>query len=379
MPIEAGPGVVIVDANSRPDRRAAANENGPGRMQLTLVSDIEKEGVILARAGESLMLSVNPSDTSDQNKEIDTYLGGYSPFGFIADLVSPVVLVDQEKARRRDFADDNVFEPVDTKTGRKGAINEIEHASNTTPYETEEHALAAFIPYAAETEAVKLYNVKAAHAKMISDKMGLSREVRVFDKLTDTTNWHADNRTTLVAGDKWNDGADKNPRFDLQARIEASASPVTGIVMNPTVLFWLLSDAEVRASMRQMMGDNAADQVLSRAAASQQIETVHLTGFPPITVAPAQKKVGGSRQYILGDDVLLLSQPGGGLPTDGSSIATCYTFRTKGRSGTGWTTNEYIPQGSHGLESGTMMESGYKETTFFASNISGGLIKDVLS
>ena len=59
-------------------------------------------------------------------------------------------------------------------------------------------------------------------------------------------------------------------------------------------------------------------------------------------------------------------------------INTALTFRVRGPSGTGVTTNEWQPMG-RGLNKGTMLETGYYEDDVIISNIAGGVIKDVLS
>ncbi len=345
-----------------------------GFRQLILAEAVEGIG----RAGDLVTLSVQPSDTSDQLAEIDTYLGGYSVFAFTADLVAPIAVVKKEKGKRRDFSKENAFEVVPTEVGRQGAINEIQHGSATTDYETMEHALACFIPWASESDAVEAYDVRAAHSRLLADKLLLSREVKVWNFVTTLNNWATTNRTSLTANFKWDNGSTKNPRKDLHDRIEASAQPVTGIFMNPTVGFWFLSDTEVRAYLKQMMGDNAPPADLARAADSQGYMKFELVGYPPIHICPAKKLSAGNLVYCLGDDVVLSSSPPSGVPIDGMTSASCLTFRHRGKSGTGWVTNEYIPQG-RGLNGGRMLETGYGETVFMGSNIAGGLIKDVLS
>lgn len=372
--VSAGPGAVITGPgiDSRPE--VIRGTDGPRKITLRLA-----EGSAAGREGELITLAVNPSDTSDQLKEIDTWLGGFENFGYLADQIAPVVLVDQEKARRRDFALENVFERVDTRTGRRGAINELEHMSETQPYETTEYALAAYIPYASEAEAVALYNVKLAHSQTISEKLALDREARVMDFMTTLANWEPGNRTTILAAGKWNGGASSDPLADLHARIRASAGRVTAIVMNEDAAFYFLAHPKVQAYMRQHMGDNAPSPELSRAPQAQAVTTFTLVGYPPIVVSAAKvlNKSTGALDPVLGPDVLLISQPPG-VPVDGTKMATAVTFRTKGRSGTGWTSNEFIPQTGGGLEKGTMLEAGYKEVTFFGSNRCGGLIKSVI-
>src|SRR5690606_12536013 len=120
-----------------------------------------------------------------------------------------------------------------------------------------------------------------------------------------------------------------------------------------------------------MYGDNAPPADVMTAAIGQEVTTINVLGLPPIVVAPAQRlNSSGVLEYILGDDVVLLSNPTSGTPNDGTRMASALTFRTRGRGGNGWTKNEYIPQSNRGgLEKGVMMEAGYKEIDFLPSNI----------
>lgn len=354
----------------------------PGYMNFRLVEDAKgQNGELLGKAGEVVTLAVMPADVTNQTEELDTYLGGYVPFEFAADLVSKVVLVDKEAANRRDFSKENAFEEVDVTAGRFGAIKQIDHRSETGSYRVKDYALATYIPWATENDAMALYNVRAAAGETIGWKLALAREVRIFTALTTTSNWATANYTSILAAGKWNTGGSKNPRADIHARIKASAQPVTDIFMNPDVAFYLLGETDFRAYMKQMLGDAApgVDVAAAAQAGSAGVQTFTVPGLPPFHICPAKKLnlSTGALDYVLGNHVVLVTnQPG--VPRDGNRIATHYTYRTKGRSGTGIVTNEYIPQGK-GINGGTMFEMGYSEDAFFASNIAGGLIYDVLS
>lgn len=353
-------------------------------VQLKLASPITVGGQVVHQAGELITMAVVPADVTNQTEELNTYLGGYQPFGFAADMAVPIVLVDKEKGTRRDFSLENAFEQVNVKTGRQGAINEVQHLSETTSYATEENALSAFVPWSAENDASPLYRVEQASGEMLVDKLALSREVEAWALLTTLTNWNTANRTSLTASHgtlAWDDGSAKNPLAQLRAGNDASAQQVTDIFMNNVVAGHFLSDTEVRATLRQYMGDNAPPASLAQAAQSEnKLIKVELAaiGLPPVTICPAKRLVAGALTHILGDDVVMTSKPPGKMPLDGSRIATAYTFRVKGPSGTGITTNRYIPQG-RGLNGGIMLETGYVEGMFMASNRAGYLIKDVLS
>lgn len=356
---------------------SALRQEAPnGQISFTLAEDCP-----MGRAGQVVTMAVTPADVSVQTQELDTYLGGFAPFGFAADMISKVIPVDKEAAQRRDFSKENAFEAVNVENGRNGAIKEIDHRSALVPYRVQEFALATFIPWMTENDATALYNIRAAAGEMVSWKLALAREIRIFNSLTTLASWNTNNRTTLTTNFKWDNGSTKNPRADLHARLKASAQPVTDIFMNPDVGYWFLSDNEVRAFMKQMLGDAAPspDVAASADMSDYGVQSFRCPGLPQIHICPAKvlNITTGVLDYVLADDVVLVTnQPG--APRDGHRIATHMTFRHKGRSGTGVTTNEYIPQG-RGINGGTMFEMGYAEDSFFASNIAGGLIKDVLS
>lgn len=367
--------------NSQVSRQLIANTELGSLRQFRLSEEVRDEGGnILGRPGEVITLAVMPSDTGDQLRIIDKYISGYRNFGFYADIVSPVVPVDQEAGTRLDRSMASAFTLLDTKVGRQGHINEIQDANTRVPYKTQESALACFIPWASENDAIQQYNIRTASSVMLADLLLLRREFDVFASLTTLNNWNSNNRTSLTTNFKWDNGSTKDPRADLHARMKASAQRVTGIAMNPDVAYYFLSDTNVRAYLKATMGDDAPVPDIARQleADNKGQETINIVGYPPIYVVGAQYLVAGALTYVLGDDVVLFSRPQNNVPVDMFSVATHLTFRHRGKSGTGWVTNEYLPNG-RGLNGGRMLETGYGETFFFGSNVAGGLIKDVLS
>ena len=60
------------------------------------------------------------------------------------------------------------------------------------------------------------------------------------------------------------------------------------------------------------------------------------------------------------------------------SIQTVRTLRTKGPSGTGWTSREYFVN-HRGVDGGTMLVAGYTEDVKFVANNAGFLLRSVLT
>jgi hypothetical protein len=269
----------------------------------------------------------------------------------------------------------NAFQPVDDVTGREGSIREIEDVSVVLPYKCEEHALAAWISWQAQNDADQAYDVRRHHARDIQNKLMLNREIRIWNHLTTVANWNAANQTTLLAAQKWNVGTG-NPLLDIQTRLDASLQRVNAIYMNPTIAYWFLTNAAVQAQVRATMGDNAPKP--GNIQNVDSIQTLRLPAMPPIHIVPSRQMANelATPSYIIADDVVLTTEENS-LPTSGESVVTHVTFRVRGPSGNGITVREFQPL-NRGVNSGTMLVSGFSECHFFPSNRAGGLIKDVL-
>jgi hypothetical protein len=293
-------------------------------------------------------------------------------------MVSPVVIVPREKGKRLDRAKESAFTRINTAVGRQGQIHEIQDANTRTDFATLEYGLVAFSPWASENDAIDNYDIRRATSQMLADMLLLDREVRVWNFLTTSTNWASNNTVALGSTARWDTGTSRNIRLDIQNRMDASLQPITDMWMNPDVAFYFLSDTDVRAYLRQFMGDNAPPADIALAASAQGYLTFELFGLPRVHVCPAKYLASGTPTYVLGKNVVLTSMPPSTVPRDMFTVATTLSFRNKGKSGTGWVTNEYIPTG-RGINGGRMLETGFGEVTFMGSNLAGGLITTVIN
>lgn len=352
----------------------AALNYQPEQRRLRLVDDVPGVG----RGGQVYTLTLYPTDVSI-TEEIDTFLPGYSNFGFRADEAVPIILVDKDTNTFRVFDENDAFQVVNVAAGIQSDINEVDPITRLDTYLVRDRALGAFVPV--RTEANASYNVRMAAARRIKRALELDREIRVFGSgglLSTDTNFAAANRAAISAGAEWNDDENCDPILDIQERIEASAQQVTGTYMNPQVAHAFLRARRVREHMRQMFGDSAPGDGIAKAAGAQTLMDFVIPGLPPFHIVPAKVKndTSGLLDYILSDSVILVGNPGG-TPVDGEEIMTAVTFRVRGPSGTGWTTREFeLPK--RGLEGGTMMISGHGEDVKMIATNVGGIITDVI-
>ncbi len=328
------------------------------------------------RYGSRITLDLTPDDVHDPT-ELPTYLAGYTPFAFRADEASQVILTDHDKDKYRTFDSDNAFEPVDVKTSIEGKVNEIDPRSTLASYSVVERAIGSFIPDQVIQNATNAYRPRQSAMKRCQWAVMLDREIDVWALLTATANWAADNHTTLGASTKWNGGTASDPIKDIQTRMEASAQEITDVWMSQRTANAFLRHSSVRDHMRQFIGDNAASATLSQvnSTGGQRRRDFQIPGFPDFRVSAAKKKnpATGALEYIIGDDVVMVSRPGG-VPTDGEEIATSYTFRRRGGAGVGFETREFRLE-ERGSKGGTMIVVNMADIAVMTGSNVGVLIK----
>lgn len=326
----------------------------------------------LGKAGQVVHLELRPSDVHDPT-ELSTYLAGYKPFGLRADEASPVIIVDNQSDKYRNFNEDDAFAPVYVKASTSGAIPEVDPSTTLNTYQTVTRVLGSFILKETEGQGSKAYNVRMAAARRVKRAMMLDREVDVWALLGTSTNFASAQRLALTATQNWNGGSDSDPIRDIHAAVEASAQPVTGIFLNTKAANAFLRHDKVRDFMRQWFGDASPGEIQKQAG--QGSYDFSLPGLPPIHVVPGKYKPSTTLDYMLGSVAVLVTAPAG-VPTDGEEIATNYTFRWKGLSGAGFDTREFEVQG-RGAYGGTMVVAASSDIAVMIASNAGGIITGV--
>jgi hypothetical protein len=345
-------------------------------MELSILLAEDTQGI--GKAGQRVNLELTPQDVHDPT-EIPTYLAGYRPFGFRADEMSPIVLVDNDEDKYRTFSADDTFMPVDVKGATTGPIPEVDPKTTLATYKVVDRFVGSFISRITESQRGNAYapNARMAAARRCRRAIDLDREIDVMTLLGTSANWAAAVRT--AATNAWTDTTNGTPIADTQAAIEKSNQPVTGVWMNQKVAHTFLRHPEVKDQMRQMMGDQAATNVASQIAmlaAEGRAADFVIPGFPPFHVVASKYNNGSAITYVLGDVVVLVTRPPG-VPQDGEEIASSYTFRRRGPSGVGFTSREFVVEG-RGPEGGVMVVVACADIAVFTSNVAGGIITGVI-
>lgn len=342
--------------------------------EIILAEDVQG----LGKAGQRVTLALQPADVHDPT-ELPTYLAGYSPFGFRADEASKPVLVDNDSDKYRNFNSDDAFRAVNVKAGSSGYIPEVDPSTTLNTYKVVDRYAGSFVPRQTELQTGNNYNPRMAASRRARRALELDREIDVWTMLETNTNFAAAQRTALAAGRNWNGGASADPIEDLQNQIEASDQPVSAIWMNQKIAFAFLRNDTVKDHMRQMIGDQAAPNQVTQVHKSGEVNVdFTIPGLPPIRVVASKVKNESTSalDYILNDVVVLTTVPPG-VPTDGEEIATTYTFRRKGPSGTGFEVREFVID-TRGPIGGTMIAVSQADIAVMTGNNCGGIITSVI-
>ncbi len=166
----------------------------------------------------------------------------------------------------------------------------------------------------------------------------------------------------------------------METLVEKSAQPVSAIWFNQKIAHRFLRHPKVRDHMRQFFGDGAVTNIASQVAAAGRDgmnADFLIPGLPPFKVVASKVKneSTGALDYTLGDVAVGVTVPPG-IPQDGEEIATTYTFRRKGASGTGMQVREFTLE-NRGPEGGTMIVVSAADIPVMTANNAGGIITGV--
>lgn len=341
------------------------------QIEMLLASDVPGVG----RQGQRVSLALQPADVHDPT-EIPTYLGGYTPFGNRADEVSPVILVDKDEDKYRNWSSDDAFRLVNVKTSNQAVVPEVDPSSSLINYKVIERAVGCFVPAVTQQQAGPNLDPLMAAARNCKRKLMLDREKDVWDLLGVSGSWNSIVRTTITSGNEWDDQTNGDPIFDLQTAVEKAWQTVTGCWMTQKTAHTFLRHTSVRAHMRQMLGDGVAPAMAANVArATEMAVDFVIPGLPPIHVVASKYKndTTGLLTPFLSDDVVVLTHTPPGIPKDGEEIASSYTFRRKGPSGTGFEAREFFVP-NRGANGGTMIVVSMADVAVMTSNVAGGIV-----
>lgn len=344
-------------------------------IELILASDVPNVG----KRGEKVSLALTPADVHAP-EESATYLAGYSNGKMRADDVSKVVLVDVDEDKYRSFATDDTFKRVHVKASHQSPIPEIDAKTSLDSYKVVDRLVGAFIPRVTELNARGAFKPRLAALRRCKNAIYLDREHDVWDMLTTTANWNANNVIALGAGANWNGGVSSNPIKDLMDIGLRTLGGTVDFWMNYEVASHFIRHNEVRDHFRMFNGDAMLGGAIAALNTAKQANVTLDFAIPAVgtihIVQGQSMNAAGVVGPILGSTFVVATVSPPGVPTDGEEISTSYTFRRRGPSGTGFETREFFIE-NRGPLGGTMVVATMADVAKMTGPVVGGLLTGV--
>lgn len=325
------------------------------------------------RDGDGVLVSMDLAQSDvHTDAALPNYAAGYKLAAGVADLAAPPIVVDKASNKFNTWDSVNAFRRVLPTGGTAGGqVPEVNPSLSRDTYATVEYALGAFVPTNVQANADAPLKPYQAAINRVMNALKLEREIRVATKLRTTGSWDTSLVTALSGTTKWNGGTSSDPIKDLHSLIEASAAPVTGIVMSEQVLHDFVRNSQVQ----KYIGYKS-----SAAPVPNEAQIAALLDLPTIHKASMKYFASGTAlSYVWGGDVVLLTQPSEMPPSNQEEVASAVTFRWNGGEapdGTmtaGWMVRTFFDP-KRGGRGGTMVVVVHNDAEVMTSTLVGGLI-----
>ena len=329
------------------------------------------EAILCGDDADSVLMDLGPADVHIPSA-MPNFASGYKNAPPLADIACPVLLANKQVDDFWQFQKEDAFQraaPIGAAGGAQ--VPEISPRLAFAQYSTRERALGGYVSTQLDANADAPLRILQATTKRVMNALVLEREIRVQNLLQTSGNWASGNVVTLGAGYQWDGGANSDPVHDLQSRIEASWTPVTGIIMSEQVWHDFVRNPAVR-------GYYAYKSDLAAVPTPQQMQAI--LDLPPIYVSKMKYiNSSGNLAYVWGTGCVLITQPEEMPPTSQEDVATAYTFRwnvTNPKDGVasgGLVVRQFFNQ-HRGSMGGLQIVVVHHDAEQFTSTYAGGLI-----
>lgn len=253
---------------------------------------------------------------------LPNYAGGYHIAESIADLMSPVILVQKQSDVFYTWNQANDFNRKLANAGAPGsALPQINPTNSNTTYSVNQYVLGGYLPTEVQANADAPLRPFAKLVQMIMDGLRLEREYRTMNLLQTSGNWTSSLVNALTAGAQWNGGTASDPVANLHKALEQSYMPITSLAFSELVWHDFIRNPSVQKYFGfkdSLPGIPTPDQVSQTLA------------LPPIHISTMKYVTGGALTYLWGNNVVGVRQPPTLPPTDQMDVATSLTFRWAG-------------------------------------------------
>ena len=229
--------------------------------------------------------------------KIDVPLSNYARehlnAAFIADILAPRVPVGKQSDKFWLMGRESQQDPGDELRAAGAAAIELKQALSTDSYFADDHSGARLITDE-ERDGFEAGNVEEWATRMVMDRIvGLKREVRLKDIVTNSANYAASNRVTLAGANQWSDEAASNPIGDVE-----TAKKQVGLTGTPANLIVIGPDSFQALKVNQKIIDRVAN-VKAGAVTREDLEAIF--ELPIVVARGVIRSAAGVQSYIWPD------------------------------------------------------------------------------
>lgn len=202
----------------------------------------------------------------------------------VADDVLPRVPVVSSTFKWSQYTKADAFTVPDTRVGRKGDVNEIDWAATELTSATSDYGLEEAIPQsdimnaqaAPRTQGVMPVDPTARATELLTDLVGLDREIRVATLVQAAGSYAAANKTTLSGTSQWSDYVNSDPVTAILTAMDGMLIRPNKAVMGRAVYTKLRMHPKVVAAVFSQGGNAAQGGLVSQQAIADLLELEEL-------------------------------------------------------------------------------------------------------
>ncbi|WP_019500835.1 phage capsid protein [Pseudanabaena sp. PCC 6802] len=149
---------------------------------------------------------------------------------YIADIISPRIIVPQSQFDYREYSIDQAFRIPDTKVGRTSRPNEVEYTSTLKTVSTEDYGLEDPIPYKDVMNQVPGVDLASDAVEALTDDVMRDRELRVATTMSTLATFPTTNRVTLSGTSQFSDFTNSDPVGTITTALDSAPVTFTHLV-----------------------------------------------------------------------------------------------------------------------------------------------------
>lgn len=289
----------------------------------------------------------------------------------IADKIFPRKPVGEEKFRYYKYPKGQFITIPNTRSGRKGELNEANFEGEEVVDSTIPFGLKSPVPQHDIDNAPEGMSPLNLATEGLRDLILLDREKRAADLAFDATQYASGNKVQLSGTDQWSDFANSDPIDDIEAGLNAPMHRPNKMILGQAAWSKLRQHPDIVKSANKNDGDKG---MASKQAVAELFELDEIiVGQGWINIAKPGQAV--QRVRVWGKHCLLIHDNATAMPSTGLGV----TYGFTAQHGDPVAGTKPVSMGDMGLEGGVEVVNGEKVKEVICANDLAYFIEDCVA